>query len=301
MLKIHLFGSGSAHADGCALTGFPGQQAGLLLCYLVLNRSQPIPRERLAAVFWEDLPAITARKYLRNALWRTKQMLAEAGVDPDRLLVITDDFVGLSAERDAWIDIVIFENAFSICRKSLPAALSSIQVQELEDAASVYTGDLLEGIYEDWALYDRERFRLMYLSIRQKLLQHYSAYQRFEEALRQGEQILALDPAREKIHRQMMRLHASNGDRSAALAQYKRCKQVLKDELNLGPMKETRLLYREIRDNLFDPGHPHLDHQLGNVSNVLQRLNKLHRLANRIHAELRTLEKLLNQNMLDTD
>jgi DNA-binding SARP family transcriptional activator len=301
MLKIHLFGSGSANYHDRALAGFPGQQAGLIMCYLILNHSQPIPRERLAAVFWEDLPTVTARKYLRNAFWRMKRMLDDSGVDTDQFLSITDEFVSLNDVENTWIDVQIFRTAYSDCMKSMPESLSAIQVQALEEAVHLYTGDLLHGIYEDWTLHDREQLRLMYISMRQKLMMHHNIYNRFEEALHHGEKILALAPAREKIHRQMMRMYASNGDRSAALAQYKRCKQILKDELSIGPMKQTRVLYREIRDNQFDQNKPITDEAAPATPNALRKLHKLQRLADRIHSELQTLEKLLNHNPVDAD
>ena len=40
--------------------------------------------------------------------------------------------------------------------------LKSEQVAELEAAVKLYTGDLLEGLYTDWCLLERERFRLLY-------------------------------------------------------------------------------------------------------------------------------------------
>ena len=301
MLKLTLFGAGSALQNGKPVSGFPSQQAGLLLCYLILNRRQPIPRERLAAVFWEDLPSATARKYLRNAIWRLKKMIACDDETPCHLLSVSEETIGLNSIPDLWIDVLIFEEAYEACLKSSPETLTHIQVARLEEASTLYTGDLLAGIYDDWTLYDRERFRMMYIHIRQKLMAHHSAFQRFEDALQHGEQILQLDPAREKIHRLMMRLHAANGDRSAALAQYKRCKQILKEELNLSPMKETRLLYRDIKQNVLDPGGAIIDPQSTSGTHMLQRLHRLQRLANRIHIELRSLEKLINQNLLDAD
>ena len=130
--------------------------------------------------------------------------------------------------------------------------------------------------------------------MRQKLMAHHGTSGRFEAALEHGMRILAIDPAREKIHRQLMRLYALNGDRNAALAQYKRCKQVLRDELGLAPMRETRQLYQRIKDNIFDRNQP--DTQPAAAANgiVLNRLHTLQRLADRIHIELRSLEKLIN-------
>lgn len=300
MFKVQLFGSGAATHDDASMSGFPGRQAGLLLCYLLLNRGQPQPRERLAAVFWEDLPTDTARTYLRNTLWRLKQALASIGLPPEELLAVDEHLVALRSAADVWIDIEAFETLLANSQKSAPQALSRQQRRELEQAVSLYRGDLLDGIYEDWTLYERERFRLLYMNVRHKLMLHYTHLQRYEEALAHGAGLLAIDPAREKIHRQMMRLYALTGDRNAALAQYKRCKQLLRDELDLPPMRETRDLYRQIKENRFDPASADPNPETADPV-ILNRLRSLHKLAGRIKAEVQSLEKLLNQKLMDVD
>src|SRR3989304_2532548 len=51
----------------------------------------------------------------------------------------------------------------------------------------------------------------------------------------------------------MMRLHWLTGDRNAALAQYKRCAQILREELGVFPMEETRRLYQLMMRNQYSP------------------------------------------------
>lgn len=294
MLKVHLFGSGEASHDEHALSGFPGQQHGLLFCYLLLNRNKPITRERLAAVFWGDYDTPIARKYLRNSLWRLKQSLIEAGLPPDNAVMTDPESVTCRSANNTWLDVAVFEDAARSTQRTRPEALSDLQVDALEAAVVLYRGDLLDGVYADWTLYERERLRLLYLGMRQKLMLHHSTYGRFDAAVAHAESILAIDPAREKIHRQLMRLQALSGDRNAALAQYKRCKQILREELNLAPMKETRLLYRQIKENTFDRDQPAVETAEAGSASILLRLHGLQRLANRLHNELRSLEKLIN-------
>ena len=301
MLKVQLFGSGAVTHEDESMSGFPGRQAGLLLCYLVLNRSTPQPRERLAAVFWEDLPTDTARKYLRNTLWRLKNGLSSIGLPYEDVLAIGEDQIGLGDPSAWWIDVEHFERAVINSQKFLPQTLSRQQRLELEEAVALYRGDLLDGIYEDWTLYDRERLRLMFMNIRQKLLLHYAHLGRYEEALAHGAGLLAIDPAREKIHRQMMRLYAQTGDRNAAMAQFKRCKQLLRDELNLPPMRETRRLYRQIKENRFESEATDVSEPDAADPVIQSRLKSLQKLAGKIKAEVQSLEKLLNQKLMDAD
>ena len=58
---------------------------------------------------------------------------------------------------------------------------------------------------------------------------------------------LELDPWREGAHRQLMRLLALSGRRSAAMRQYRVCMRVLEEELGVPPSEETTAMYERIR------------------------------------------------------
>ena len=60
---------------------------------------------------------------------------------------------------------------------------------------------------------------------------------------------LSLDPLHEPAHRQLMRLYARTGQRSAALKQYLTCTRLLDEELGVEPLAETTALYQDIRDH----------------------------------------------------
>ena len=61
-------------------------------------------------------------------------------------------------------------------------------------------------------------------------------------ALRNAEELVALEPLRESGHRQLMRVHVARGDRGEALRVYEVCRQRLVDELGVGPSAETEAL-----------------------------------------------------------
>jgi DNA-binding SARP family transcriptional activator len=253
MLELQLFGTGQARYCDQPLPGFPTQQSCLLLCYLLLNRHHPHHRERLAALFWSEYPTTTARKYLRNALWRLRNALQSAGAPTDEYLLISDDSISFVNSSHYWLDIEVFETTITRYQDLSGQALTPEQAALLEEAVDLYIGDLLEGVYEDWCLYERERLSLLHLHALSKQIVFHEVNGTYERGLAYGERILAHDHTREKVHRQMMRLHWLLGDRNAALTQYKRCVQILREELGIPPMEETRLLYEQIVHNQFDP------------------------------------------------
>jgi DNA-binding SARP family transcriptional activator len=191
--------------------------------------------------------------------------------------------------------------------------LTPQQVACLEAAVDLYVSDLLEGVYEDWCLYDRERLRLLYLNALGKLLALHEHQGTYERGLDYGARILARDPTRERAHRQMMRLHWLLGDRSQALAQYKLCVQILREELGTAPMEITTLLYRKMLRNQFDPAawriqrrelstdRPRPERTLQEIAlHALQKLRRLQTMTEETAAELYEVEHLISQALKDT-
>src|SRR5262245_54762154 len=66
-LRISLFGKLALRwGEGEPLV-VEAQKAQELLCFLLLHRERPQPRELLASVLWADLPGERGRQYLRKA------------------------------------------------------------------------------------------------------------------------------------------------------------------------------------------------------------------------------------------
>ncbi len=127
-------------------------------------------------------------------------------------------------------------------------------VQFLLEAVSHYQGDFLEGFYvpnapgfENWVSIERERLREMTLAGLHTLAEQYLTQQNYKAGLAIAHKLLKLDPWRETAHQQQMFFLACTGQRSAALAQYGICRQMLLDEFNAAPMTATTALYEQIR------------------------------------------------------
>jgi DNA-binding SARP family transcriptional activator len=67
-----------------------------------------------------------------------------------------------------------------------------------------------------------------------------------EHALDCGRRILALDPLRESVQREMMLLLVLNGQRADAIHAYQRLRGLLKADLGIEPMPDTRRLHHDI-------------------------------------------------------
>jgi DNA-binding SARP family transcriptional activator len=308
MLKINLFGTGQATYNDLPMVDFPNQQPSLLLCFLLLNKQYPHHREHLSALFWGDSPTSIARKRLRNTLWRLGKMFHSVDADMDDYLQVADETISFFNNSDYWLDVEKFLEGIEGCKDISGRNLNPDQALHLEMAVDLYRGDLLESIYEDWLLYDREKYRLQYLNSLNKLMVFHGLNGNYERGLSYGDQILARENTRENVHRQMMWLYAQAGNREAALDQYRRCRQILEDEFGVAPLEKTQSFFQALQKNQFDPRQwpviPVSRMRTGDMADnslqplVRRTLQKLHKLQETIEgtsAELQALERMINQ------
>ena len=254
-LKIHLFGKFSVRHDDQPVSGFDAYKEQELLSYLLLHRNRPHSREALAGLLWGDVPTEKSKKYLRQALWHVQTAL-DAGGGGGTVLSVEHDWVQLDACADLWLDVEVFEHAFMLVRDRRGADLNEERLEALQVAVQLYRGDLLEGWYQDWCLYERERLQNIYLVMLDKLMCFCEAKGKFELGQHYGSLVLRYDRAHERTHRQMMIFQYLSGDRTAALRQFERCAAALKEELGVSPDKLTTALYQQLRADRGDTTEP---------------------------------------------
>ena len=200
MLQIKLFGSGQATYFGRLLANLSTQQPYHLLCYFLLNARYPLLRDQIASVFWPESSTSISRKYLRNALWKLRQFFESVGADLDTYMLVSDESVAIRRASPYWLDVEVFEAAVESCQDVQGQELEASQASLLADAIELYTGDLLEGVYSDWCLYERERLSLLYLSSLSKLMTYHEVSGSWEQGLAYGNRILGRDDTRERAH-----------------------------------------------------------------------------------------------------
>ncbi len=312
MFRLKFFGPGEAYYFDRPLFYYPRHQAYLLFCYLLLNPERPHSRDQLATMFWGEYPTQISRKYLRNGLWKLRQQLEGVGAPVDRYFLINEDSVSFVGAGQYWLDVDFF-NATLTTYQDLPGqSLTPDQAAQLEEAVALYTDDLLVGVYDDWCLYERERFRLLYLRALSKLIAFHENNGTWERGLGYGEKLLARDDTREKVHLQMMRLYWLSGDRNAALAQYKRCAQILRDQLGIAPMKETVTVYQQMLNNQFNPKQSIPGAHFSPVKtadeaaaqpvaeHAIQKLEQLRQVIEEVNLEMLKIEQILHGTLVNS-
>ncbi|MGD0003977.1 MAG: BTAD domain-containing putative transcriptional regulator [Anaerolineaceae bacterium] len=251
MLSVKLFGSGNACFYDRPMDGFPFHHSYLVFCYLLLNRQRTQNRERLASVFWGNYSTNVSRKYLRNALWKLRSVFQSVGAELEDYLQVNDDSIAFLCASPYQLDVETFETLLSNTRTLQGEELSQDQAQQLTQAIELYDGDLLEGVDEEWCLYERERLSLMHLNTLLKLMVYHRSHHMYTLGLEYGERILAFDNTRENVHREIMLLYWLLGEPQLALVQFHRCEQILHDQVGVEPSEETRNLYQQMLHHRF--------------------------------------------------
>lgn len=95
-------------------------------------------------------------------MWQLQSALdGQANAGDAQLLRVNGDWIGLNEEAELWIDVVLFEQGLRTARGVPGRELSCALAAALTDAVSLYRGDLLEGWYQDWCVFERERLQSM--------------------------------------------------------------------------------------------------------------------------------------------
>lgn len=233
-LSIRLLGGFRLVYGDVPVTALDAPRMQSLVAYLVLHRDAPQPRRQLAYLLWPDSEEAQARTNLRNLLHHLRRALPEA----ERYVRQEGGAVQWAPDAPCTIDVAAFERA--------------AQAGEWEEAAALYTGDLLPDCYDDWAIHERERLQALYADVLQRLARQLEEAREYRSAIEQVRRLIRCDPLREEPYRDLMRLYALTGDRAAAVHTYHTCADTLQRELGVEPGPVTRQAYERL---LSDTAH----------------------------------------------
>ena len=111
----------------------------------------------------------------------------------------------------------------------------------------MYRGDyLLEDLYEDWTMVERERLANAYMDMLDRLAASYLVSGRVRESVGACYRGLKKDRCHENSHRLLMTCYARMGQRAKAIRQYRLCESVMGQEYGTSPSPETRSLYENL-------------------------------------------------------
>lgn len=247
VLHLKLLGEPQVTVEGTPLRGFISSKAQALLFYLAVS-AQPQSRDTLATLFWADMGESMARKNLTKALSNLRKLIGTH-------LVIDNHTAAMNMTDDVWVDVLELYRAAA--DENTPP-----DIDALTSTLDLYNGDFLSGflvknapLFDEWAWAERERCHQVVVSILKTVSDSLMTLEDFESAIRYLQRLLTVDPLNEPAHLRLMQSFVSSNQRSAALAQYDVCRQILADELGVEPMAQIVDYYERLKATTVAPPH----------------------------------------------
>jgi DNA-binding SARP family transcriptional activator len=198
-----------------------------LLAFVAIHEGALL-RVYVAGTLWIDASDERAGASLRSSLWRLNR--------PGYQLV---EATGTHLRLAPGVD-VDFQRALALAHRLLNRTADSL---DLEGAEFCLGADLLPDWYEDWLLFERERFRQLSLHALEALAAQLMDAGETGRALEAALAAVRGEPLRESAHRVLIRVHLAEGNRCEALRQYEFCRRLLQDRLGVEPTPQLVELF----------------------------------------------------------
>jgi DNA-binding SARP family transcriptional activator len=239
-IEIRLLGEFSAKSGGIEIKGLSTRHQSLI-AFLALHPATAIQRSEAAFKLWMDSKEAQALTNLRKALHQIRNILPSGN-----FIKADTKTLQLILSQNDQFDVLAFLTQVDIAEQAQASNDRDAEQTALEAATVLYNGDLLPSCYDEWIMPERERLRNLFIQGMDRLITLLEERQYYRDAIKGALRLLQTDNLRETTYRTLIRLHALNDDRAAALNVYHTCVRVLSEELGVEPDESTRELYEQL-------------------------------------------------------
>lgn len=232
MLEVRTLGGLCLRVNGRTLKDMGSHKAEALLVYLLVEGGQH-SRRKLETLLWPESSEEHASTSLRVALTALRRRLAA-------YLDVAREAVGIKPGTGVALDLSEFER--------------NLEGGKVEEALELYRDGFLSGFhvresaeFEDWLESRQARLQDLLAGALHRSIAKAIESMDLKHGRRLVDRLLELDPFDERAYYQSILLHALGGERSAALSQYEKCCQVLREEMGVGPSEELERLHERIQ------------------------------------------------------
>lgn len=246
VLDLRCFGGFDVRVHGALVPAeaFSRRKALTLLKLLILNAGNPISRDALADRLWPGADAKSGANRLHGVLHALRRAI-EPFREQQRWIYICNvgELYYFNMESPHWIDVYAFRRHAADAHESERRHRPEEAIRHLEAALELYRGELFaDEPYAAWCELERAEFKHQYMHLTGRLADLLIGAGEVERAVGWLWRGLLADPLREDLHQKLMRALMALGQRHQAQLQYQTCVNLLRDELGVEPLPETRRL-----------------------------------------------------------
>ena len=245
-LAVCCLGPFQVYLNDEVVNGWRNRKSTSVFKYLVTHRERSAAREILMDLFWPDASPAQARNSLNVAIYHIRQSLSVPS--PFAHVLFQDGCYRLNPELEVWVDSEIFSRHVRLARALERRGELERAIGEYRSAEALYAGAFLEeDRYDEWLTPVRQALEDDYMSLLDRLSQHYFEQREYDRCVTVCQKMLAVDPCHEQAHRQLMRCYGRRNEANLAMRQYQRCVRALDQELGALPSAPTTELMDRIR------------------------------------------------------
>jgi DNA-binding SARP family transcriptional activator len=222
-LDLRLLGDFGAEIDGRAVPRDAWRQgrAASLVKVLALAPRHRLSRDEVIEALWPEASPEAGGVSVRKAVHFARRALGG-----EAALEVKAGAIELWPGGVVTTDVERFEAASA-------SAVATGDAERFHEAVDLYPGDLLpDDRDEPWCEDRRRTLRASYLDVLR--------------GARLWSRILDVDTTDEEAHRELIRGHLEAGNRQAAIRQFERLREVLREELGVGPDPASVALYEQV-------------------------------------------------------
>jgi DNA-binding SARP family transcriptional activator len=222
-LDLRLLGDFRAEIDGRIVPREAWRQgrAAALMKVLALAPRHRLSRDGVIEALWPEASPEAGGVSVRKAVHFARRALGGEGA-----IAVAAGSIELWPDGVVTTDVERFEAMSAM-------ALSTGDLEQFREAAQLYSGELLpDDRSEPWAEERRRTLRERYL----RVLRRAGMWSR----------VLEVDATDEEAHRELIRGYLEAGNRQGAIRQFERLREVLREELGVGPDPSSVALYERV-------------------------------------------------------
>jgi two-component SAPR family response regulator len=249
-LQVRFFGHFEIHCNGEPVDLWRKGKALTIFKYLLAHRDRQVSRDHLMEWLWPGSTFKETRASLNVAICTLRRLLSNCSAGLQNCILLEEGYYRLCPTVRVVTDVEEFDRRYE--QGCLLEKTNRIEAAaEYEEAIELYRGDyLLDHLYEDWTMVERERLSNAYMDMLERLAVYYNETLQLRESIRICYWILEKDRSHENSHLLLTEAHVLLGWYGRALHQYRLFKGFLKRTHGTKPSVETEERFEKILGRL---------------------------------------------------
>jgi response regulator RpfG family c-di-GMP phosphodiesterase/DNA-binding SARP family transcriptional activator len=222
------------------------RKAKSLFAYIVSRLGEEAGEERLMDIFWLQ-GGSKALHSLHNCISLIRKIFTPyLGQSAKNILQNRKAGYVFNTKIGCQIDLKEFNELFHRGRTLFEQDDWSLGLAELQKAERLYTGDFMEGSYDEWSDDLRLSTRNRFIELLSLLGTYFFRKAKYEVSMDYWKKLISHDNCFEDAYFGLMLCHVAADSRNEAIKIYHQCTQTLKKELELPPPAKVAEIYLKL-------------------------------------------------------